>query len=216
MTLRPHAVGHRRGGLDHQRPAHAVALGADLLRLVHLLLRVQEGNERNGVLLGGARRVHRRHQRLELRHVGRILEIEIRGIRERSFGNTIERIGHQDGVSLGGDALAYFAHRGPQAEGVGPDQHARMGAAVRMDEGRVAGSVRSLDLDIHLHDRQPRARSRPGSRGNSGGYGQTYKVAPRQVARRIMHLSILRIVRHWYLLFQILSRRSGGHRLCRP
>ena len=36
------AIRHRRGGLHHQRPAHAVALRADLLRLVHLLLRVQE------------------------------------------------------------------------------------------------------------------------------------------------------------------------------
>ena len=46
------AIGQRGGGLHHQRSAHAVALGADLLGLVHFLLRVEEGDVSDGVLLG--------------------------------------------------------------------------------------------------------------------------------------------------------------------
>ena len=76
------AIGQCGGGLDHQRSAHAVALGADLLRLVDLLLPVQEGDVRDGILLRRARRVHRRHQWLQLRHVSLILEVEGGGVVE--------------------------------------------------------------------------------------------------------------------------------------
>jgi hypothetical protein len=53
----------RRRGAHDQRAAHAIALHADLLRLVDLRLRVEEGDVGGGVLLRQAGGGHRAHQR---------------------------------------------------------------------------------------------------------------------------------------------------------
>lgn len=66
-----------------QRSAHAITLGADLPRLVHLLLCVEESKVSDSIFLTIAGRVHRGHQGRQLRHVGRILEVECRGVGER-------------------------------------------------------------------------------------------------------------------------------------
>src|SRR5260370_41662092 len=87
-----YTIGQRRGGLHNERSAHAVTLGSDLLCLVHFFLRVKEGNVSDGILLSVAGRVHRRHQRRELSHVGRILEVEVGGVRETRFTNSIKCI----------------------------------------------------------------------------------------------------------------------------
>src|SRR4029077_10466080 len=111
------ASGHRRSGLDNQRPAHTVALGADLLGFVDFLLRVQECDEGHRILLRSAWSVDGGHERLNLRHVR--LEVE-RGnvVDDGRLGYTIERVRHEYRVALGGNALADLAHRRAQAERV--------------------------------------------------------------------------------------------------
>ena len=78
---RAHAVGNRRACPEHQRPSHAIALGADLLFLIHLFLRVEKFDERDSVLFSGAVGAYRRRQRAEL---GAILcrEIDLRSVVE--------------------------------------------------------------------------------------------------------------------------------------
>jgi hypothetical protein len=163
------AIGNRRGGLDDQRTAHAVALRADLLRFVDLRLRIQERDVGHGILLARAWSVHRRHQRLQLRHVGLILEAERPGVVElRRFRHAIERIRHQHRISFGGNPLADVAHRRAQAERIRPDQHARMGTARRMNEGGVACAVGRFDRDVGLDNRQLRGRRRCAGGGKAG------------------------------------------------
>ena len=67
-------IGHGGGCPHHQPSAHAVALRADFLGLVHLLLRVEEGDKGHGVFFRCARGVDGAHQRRKLAHIGRIRE----------------------------------------------------------------------------------------------------------------------------------------------
>src|SRR5262245_37310458 len=173
-----YSIGQRRGRLHNERAAHAVTLGSDLLRLVHLLLRVEERNVSDGILLSIAGRVHRRHQRTELSHIGWILEIETGGVRERSFRNTIKGVGYENRISVGRKALADIAHRGPQTECVRPDQNARMGTGLRVNERGIAGSVGSLDFDVGFDDVRA---GRGGGSCKARGHGESYKIAPRDV-----------------------------------
>ena len=94
------------------------------------------------------------------------------------LAGAIERVGHQHRVALGGNALADVAHRGTKPERVRPDQHGRMRPGRRVNEGRVAGAVRRLDLDAGFHDRQLRRRRRTGRGGQAGGQRQRDEVAP--------------------------------------
>jgi hypothetical protein len=67
---RSNPIGQVRSASHNQCSAHAITLGSDLLCLVHFFLRVEEGNVGGGIDLGIAGRVHRRHQRPQLRHIG--------------------------------------------------------------------------------------------------------------------------------------------------
>src|SRR6185437_13044175 len=98
------AVGNRRSGPYHQRAAHAVALRPDLLRFVDLRLRVEERDERWRILLHGARRADRGHQRSDLRQEILVLEVEIRGVRKlRRLADAIKRIGYEHAIAVGGE-----------------------------------------------------------------------------------------------------------------
>ena len=159
---RAHAVRNGRGGAERQRPAHAVALHAHLLRPVHLLLRVEPRDVRGRIVLGRARRADAAHHLPELRHVLGVLEAEALHLDPRRLGHAVVGVRHQHRVALRGQALAHVAHGGPQAEGVGPDDHRRMAAAGRVDERRVARAVGRLHLDVGFDHRRPaRWRSRP-------------------------------------------------------
>src|SRR6266566_2586282 len=54
----------------------------------------------------------RRHTRLQGDWSSDVCSSDLEG----SIGNTIEGIGYQDGVSLGGKTLAHFAGPGPRSE----------------------------------------------------------------------------------------------------
>src|SRR5438874_8410891 len=113
--------------LHHQRPAHTVALGPDLLRLVNLGLRVQERDIGDRILLRHTRSAHRRHEWPQLRHVSLILEVEIGGaVEHRRLGYAIKGVWNEHRVAFGSNALTDVAHRRAYAERVRRAQHARM------------------------------------------------------------------------------------------
>src|SRR5437773_7114509 len=172
---------------------------SDLLSLVHFLLRIEEGNVSGGILLGVAGRVYRRHQRLEFRHIVRILEVEGGGISERSFGHTIKRIGHKNGISVTfrGNTPSNGAHRGPQAECVRPDQYSRMETRFRTNECGVASSVRSLDLDVGFDHFKPYCRCRLYRSSEARSHQEGCKVAPCDVSKmRVVRRLVFLVVRH--------------------
>ena len=139
---RADAIGHRGCRAERKRPAHAVPLRADLAVLRHRLLHIEPADERLGV---GERR--RLVQRLRERHqLGNRRGRSLRG--GRRLHPAIERIDHDYGVAGFGEALAHLAEGRPQAEDVGPYEHARRGAVCRVHEVGVAGAIRRLDGDV--------------------------------------------------------------------
>lgn len=113
---------------------------------------IKEGDAGDGVSLGGAGREERRdHPAIRL-SIGRVLEVE-RLVEHGRPGRSVEMIQHEHRVSLTGEPPAEIAERRTEAERIGPDQDAGMGAGRRMNEDRVAGAVGSPDLDVGLDDR---------------------------------------------------------------
>jgi hypothetical protein len=168
----------RRRRPHDERAAHAVALRPDLLGLVHLRLLIEPRDERGRVLFRRAGRADRRHQRLQLGHVRRILEAEGRGIFDRRrFLDAVERVRDEDRVAFGRDALADVAHRRTQPERVGPDEHRRMRAGGWINKCSVAGAVLGLDLDVLFRHRHVGSRRAPGGGGDAGADRNRHELA---------------------------------------
>jgi hypothetical protein len=146
-----------------------------------LALLIEPRNERRRILLGGPFRIDRSHQGGQLRALSLVAEVEVRGVLEhRCLGNPVERVRHQHGVALSGEALRNLAHRRPQAKRIRPDHDSRMGPAGRVDESCVARTIRSLDFDVHFHHLLG-SQVCSGGRGNSRRDGHRHEVSTREV-----------------------------------
>src|SRR4030095_2755977 len=121
------AIRLRSSGPDDERSAHAIALCANLLARVDLLLCIQKRDIRGRILFGGASSINRAHQRSELGAIRWILKIEFRNVAEnRSLRHSIKRIRHEHGVSFCAQPLGHVSERWTQPECVRPDQYSRI------------------------------------------------------------------------------------------
>src|SRR6185436_12046302 len=93
-----------------------------------------------------------------------------------------------------GQSPSHFTHGRSEAEGVGPQQHSGMRAALRMNERGVARSVGHLDFDIGLYDVGLFGRSRPRGRDNRGARGESDEIAPAEF------LDLLALWHGWLLV----------------
>jgi hypothetical protein len=113
------------------------------------LLHIEPADQRRCILLDRAVGCNRSHQRPELAAL--LLEIDFRSVLvDRRLRHAIEGIRHEDRVPRRRQTLRHVAHRRSEAEGVGPDDHARVCAGGRMNESGVAGAIGRLDVGVRL------------------------------------------------------------------
>ena len=105
-----------------------------------------------------------------------------------AFFDAIERIDHEHRVARFGKPLAHLPHRGPKAEDIRPQQHARAGAGRRVYEVRVAGPVRRRHRHLGVGDRDRVHDARQHHR--HAGAQQDAELPPCDLAARLEFLSI--------------------------
>src|SRR5215470_3984319 len=139
-----YAVGQCGRGLHNVGTTQTVAVGPNLLFLVHLRLRIEERNVGDSVFLCGPWREERCHCTCVLLSVGRIVsKIEGR-VEHRSPVRPVEEIRDEHRISFGSDTLSETTNYGTESRGIMPEQYARMRTVRRMDEGRITNAVGRL------------------------------------------------------------------------
>ena len=175
-------LGQAGRGSEDERAAHAISLRADALGGVDLRFAIEKFYVRLGVALDRFGRVQRGGPQVELAPVGGIAEVERGRIGDdRRLRVAVERIRHQHRIAERGEAPPEGAERRPQAEHVGPDQHARMLPVLGMEIRRVADAVAGLDVHVAFDDGVDLPGDGAGGRDEPGGRGRRDELAPRQV-----------------------------------
>ena len=176
----------RGSRLQRHRATHAIAEHPHLGLLVHGGLGIEKGDIGDRVLHDGIAG-QRRAQRVELRPVGGVAEIEAR-TDARWFRGSIVGIRDQNRVAIRRQPLRHVAHRRTQSKRVGEQNYrGPLAAALRMDQRRIAAPARRGDLHIRIdHATRRRARG-TGRGGETGGHGQRGKVPARNRISFIAH-----------------------------
>src|SRR6185437_15984540 len=176
--------GYLRRGPEHQRSAHAVALGAELAPLVDLRLRIEESRMRHRVPLDRTSHFDRRGPLLDLRPVRGTVEIEMRGVLHdwRPRG-TVVHVGNQYRVALRGQASTHLAKCRPQRKDIRPDEDPGVHTLRWMKECRIARSIGCFDLDVPLEHLRYRAERHPGRSGESDRCGRSHEFPARRLER---------------------------------
>ena len=203
------AVGERRCGAHGHGAAHAISRRPHLAVAGHRVPAVQIADE-SACVRHSPLRGQRAHQGEDL--LARRFVPERGALRQdRRLLGAVVGIDDQHRVARFGQPPPHLLEGGPETEGIGPDQHARMGAARRVHEVAVRRAVGRRYLDIrsrHLQGvrspRQEHGQSRPDRKRPELAPGQPSRTA--QIVLRVTQCSL---VAHG-----CLPSRYGSH--CSP